>query len=104
MKLETLAERAVSGDREALAELTLALEAPVFRLSLRILGAIGDAEDATQDILVKVITHLSEFDGRSALTTWVHRIAVRYLLQARKSRAEERALDPAAFAALLGVV
>lgn len=99
--LEALADRAVKGDARALAELSQALEAPVFRLCLRMLGDVRDAEDAAQDVLVKVITNLSRFEGRSALTTWVHQIAVRHLMRLSKSRAELRAVDEDTLGALL---
>ena len=99
--LGALAARAVDGDGKALAELCRRLEAPVYRLCLRMLGDVRDAEDAAQDVLVKVVTHLARFQGRSALMTWVHTVAVRHVLGLKKSRAEERALDEDAFAALL---
>lgn len=99
--LETLAERALGGDRGALGELCRALETPLFRLAFRILGDVRDAEDATQEILVKVVTHLAQFEGKSALSTWAHAIAVRHVLASRRSRAEERAVDEGAFAELL---
>jgi RNA polymerase sigma factor (sigma-70 family) len=99
--LEALARAAVGGDGAALSSLCRELEAPVFRLCLRMLGDVRDAEDAAQDVLVKVVTNLSAFEGRSALSTWVHRIAVRHVLSLRQSRAEVRALDEEGFAALL---
>ena len=43
-----------------------------------------DAEDAAQDILLKMITHLSSFRGDSAFTTWVFRIAVNHLKNYKK--------------------
>ena len=49
----------------------------VYRLALRILGHPHDAEDAAQEILVIVLTHLSSFRGESAFTTWVWKIAAR---------------------------
>lgn len=99
--LDALARSAVAGDAAALSALCRALEAPVFRLCLRMLGDVRDAEDAAQDVLVKVITNLSRFEGRSALTTWVHQVAVRHVLAMKKSRAEERAIDDDAFLELL---
>ena len=39
-----------------------------------------DAEDATQEILIKIITHLSTFNHQSKFTTWVYRVATNYLL------------------------
>jgi DNA-directed RNA polymerase specialized sigma24 family protein len=89
--LEPLRQRALAGDAAALDALCRALANPVFRLCLRMLGDVDDAEDATQEVLVKVVTHLGQFAGRSALTTWVHQIAVRHVLSLRNSRAEERA-------------
>jgi RNA polymerase sigma factor (sigma-70 family) len=99
--LEGLARAAVDGDGAALATLCRELEAPVFRVCLRMLGDVRDAEDAAQDVLVKVVTNLSGFEGRSALSTWVHRIAVRHVLALKRSRAEVRALDEEGFASLL---
>jgi RNA polymerase sigma factor (sigma-70 family) len=101
IEFDLLAARAVTGDGRALSELCRALEGPVFRLCLRMLGDPTDAEDAAQDILVKVVTNLSQFQGQSALTTWVHTIAVRHLWAMKKSRAEERAVDGDTFARML---
>jgi len=56
----------------------------VFNMSLRMLGTFADAEDATQDILLKMITHLSSFRGESAFTTWVFRIATNHLKNYKK--------------------
>jgi RNA polymerase sigma factor (sigma-70 family) len=99
--LEDLRVRALDGDRAALSSLCAALGARLFPLALRVLGDIRDAEDATQDILVKIVTHLAQFEGRSQLSTWAHTIAIRHLRGARASRAETRALDAETFAALL---
>jgi DNA-directed RNA polymerase specialized sigma24 family protein len=49
-----------------------------------------DAEDATQEILVRAVTRLAQFDFRSRLKTWVHRIAVNYILDVKKSPVERR--------------
>jgi len=101
LTLEDLRVRALDGERGALSELCRRLETPVFRLCVRMLGDVHDAEDATQDVMVKVITHLSQFEGRSALSTWAHQIAVRHVLALRRGRAEARALDEPSFARLL---
>jgi RNA polymerase sigma factor (sigma-70 family) len=54
------------------------------------LGTVQDAEDCTQEILVLVVTHLAEFDGRSRVSTWVYTIASRHLMRSRRSRTEDR--------------
>ena len=83
-ELQALADKATSGDREALESLVVGVQDMVFNLSLRMLGTFADAEDAAQDILLKMITHLSSFRGESAFTTWVFRIAVNHLKDYKK--------------------
>jgi RNA polymerase sigma factor (sigma-70 family) len=89
---EQLAARALTGDRAALEALCRALQGPIYRLAQRMLGHLADAEDATQEILVLVVTHLAQFRGDAKLLTWVYTIAARHLLRARASRAEARAV------------
>jgi RNA polymerase sigma factor (sigma-70 family) len=95
--LEALARRALDGDRHAVAELVRGLEPLVHALALRMLWQREDAEDATQEILVRVVTRLSLFDFRSQLKTWVYRVATNYLLDAKKSCVERRGLTFASF-------
>ncbi|WP_418456182.1 RNA polymerase sigma factor [Allofournierella sp.] len=79
-----LVERAVKGDKAALEELLGSVQDLVFNLALRMLGTVPDAEDATQEILVKVMTRLATFKGQSAFTTWVFRVAANHLQSYRK--------------------
>lgn len=83
-ELQKLLDKAVAGDRDSLETLILSVQDLVFNLSLRMLGTFPDAEDATQDILLKIITHLSSFRGDSAFSTWVFRIAVNHLKNYKK--------------------
>lgn len=79
-----LIEKAAAGDKESLETVILSVKDLVFNLSLRMLGTFPDAEDAAQDILLKIITHLSSFKGDSAFSTWVFRIATNHLKNYRK--------------------
>lgn len=88
MVLEDEARRAVGGDRDALDKLVRALQGDIYGLALRMLFTREDAEDATQEILVRIVTHLSQFDFRSKLKTWVYRVAVNYILDVKKSAVE----------------
>jgi RNA polymerase sigma factor (sigma-70 family) len=99
--VDDLVRRAVAGDANALDALCRELEAPVFGLCLRMLGSLDDAKDATQEILVKVVTHLSDFEGRSSVKTWAHRIAVRHVLAMRATKAETRAVPIEQFGDLI---
>jgi RNA polymerase sigma factor (sigma-70 family) len=88
---------AVGGDQRALEQLLRAIVDDVRRLAQRMLWHPQDAEDATQEILVKVATRLSTFRGDAQVTTWVYRIAVNHLLTTRRRRAEDPTLTFAAF-------
>lgn len=83
-ELSALIGQATSGDKAALETVLTSVQDLVFNLSLRMLGTFHDAEDASQDILLKVMTHLSSFKGESAFTTWVFRIAVNHLKDYKK--------------------
>ena len=83
-ELSKLIEQATAGDKAALETVLTGIQDLVFNLSLRMLGTFPDAEDASQDILLKVMTHLSSFKGDSAFTTWVFRIAANHLKDYKK--------------------
>lgn len=83
-ELLELIKKAVSGDKKSLETILLGVQDLVFNLSLRMLGTFQDAEDASQDILLKIITHLSSFKGESAFSTWVFSIAVNHLKNYKK--------------------
>jgi RNA polymerase sigma factor (sigma-70 family) len=89
--LEEHVRRAVEGDRRALEATIEAIQHMVYRLALRMLGEPADAQDASQDILARVVTNLASYRGDSAFTTWVYRVATNHLLNVKRSRAEQRA-------------
>lgn len=86
--LEDHARRALDGDQDALDALVRGLQQDVYGVALRMLWNREDAEDATQEILVRVVTRLAQFDFRSRLRTWVYRVAVNYILDVKKSPVE----------------
>ena len=77
------------GDRGALDALVARHRPWIYNVALRMVYLPQDADDATQEILIKFVTKLSSFEGRSTLRTWLHRIAVNHLLNMRRTRAEE---------------
>ncbi len=92
-ELITLVEEAKAGKREALEGLIRRIRDDVYRLALKMLWHPEDAQDATQEILIRILTHLDGFRGESAFTTWAFRVAANYLLTTRKRRAEREALS-----------
>lgn len=96
--LAQIVNRCLEGDPAALEGLLSAARDRVYRLALRMTACREDAEDATQEILIKVLTHLGSYRGEAAPMTWIHRIAVNHLLDRRRSPAERLGLTFDAFA------
>lgn len=86
--LEFYASAASAGSRESLHALVRGIQDEIYGLSLRMLGTRADAQDATQEILIKVITHVGSYRGESSFRTWVWKVATRHLLKVRRGRYE----------------
>jgi RNA polymerase sigma factor (sigma-70 family) len=92
-RLAELVGQARGGDREALDAVVRALGDDIYGLALRMTGNVADAEDASQEILVKIVTRLDSFRGDASLRTWAYRVAVRHILDRKKGRLESLSLD-----------
>ena len=88
--LEDMARGARNGDRGCLERLVAAIQDRIYGLALRMLWHPEDARDATQEILIRIVTRLGTFRGQSSFDTWAYRVAANFLLTARKSRLEEQ--------------
>lgn len=86
-----------AGDRGALEELVCRHQAWVYNIVLRMVRHPQDAEDATQEILIKVITKLSTFRRASSFRTWLYRIAANHTLNMKRTRAEMQEVTFSAF-------
>src|ERR1700761_4558743 len=71
-----LVAAAKNGDHQAYAELCRRHSQQIFKRVLRITGNISDAEDALQEALLKAYVHIGRFEGRSAFSSWLTRIAI----------------------------
>jgi RNA polymerase sigma factor (sigma-70 family) len=89
---DSLLHQARGGDGDAIDRLLVRHQPWILNLSLRMLYRLPDAEDAAQDILLKVFEAWPSFRGDSAFRTWLYRIAVNHLLNVRRDR--WRASDP----------
>jgi Sigma-70 region 2 len=72
---EELVSRAQTGEKDALEKLVRRHQAWIYNIAIRMLWHREVAEDATQEILIKVVTKLSTFRGQSQFRTWLYRIA-----------------------------
>ena len=82
--------RATAGDRQAFEELYRIHVNRVFALCVRMTNDRSAAEELTQDVFVRAWQKLSLFRGDSAFGTWLHRLAVNVVLNARKSEGRDR--------------
>ncbi|MCB0728358.1 MAG: RNA polymerase sigma factor [Ignavibacteria bacterium] len=83
-----LVEQAVKGDKKSLEDLIKRHQAWIYNISLKMVWDPADAEDVTQETLIKIITKLSTFRGDSSFRTWAYRIAANHVINMKKKRME----------------
>src|SRR5438270_13618459 len=88
---EKLVARTLAGDRNAFRALVERHYNAVFRLCRSILRHPEDAEDATQEVFVRVYEALGQFSGRGAFGAWLRRLTVNHCLNRVQSAAAQRA-------------
>jgi RNA polymerase sigma factor (sigma-70 family) len=86
--LEELAKRATDGDRSALEALIRGIQHRVYGLAVRMLGDVEDARDATQEIILRLVTRLSSFRGEGTFMAWALRVAASQLINLKAGRRE----------------
>jgi len=96
-----LVEQAKNGDRTALEKLVLRHQAWIYNIAVRMVFQPHDAEEVTQEVLVKVITKISTFQGESKFRTWLYRIAANHVLNMKRRRAEAQVTTFAAYGAAI---
>jgi len=84
-----LVAAAQAGSRDALEQLVARHQSWIYNIVLRMTYDPHDAEDITQEILIKLVTKLSMFEGRSRFRTWLYRLVVNHVLNMRRTKAEE---------------
>jgi RNA polymerase sigma-70 factor, ECF subfamily len=87
-----LVARASRGDVEAFSKLVRAHSAHVRGVTLSMLGS-QEAQDASQEVWVRVWANLNSFRGDSAFSTWLHRITVNTCLSFRRKESRRRARE-----------
>lgn len=75
-----------AGDVQAVTILVAALQTPLYQLAIRILGDRAEAEDAVQEIFIRLLRSISDYRGNAQFTTWVYRLAVNLCLDHNRKR------------------
>ena len=89
-----LIDRMQAGDISAVADLSTEYGARIHQLAFRYMKNWEDAEEVTQDVLMKVFRKIDAFRGDAALSSWIYRItfntAMSRLRTGRAGRAAEQ--------------
>lgn len=96
-----LIEHARHGSREALEKLVLRHQAWIYNIAIRMVFHPQDAEEVTQEVLVKAITRLSTFQGNSRFRTWLYRITANHVLNMKRRGGETESQTFSSYAAAI---
>lgn len=99
-----LVDLANRGDRAALEKLVLRHQAWIYNIAIRMVFHPHDAEEVTQEVLVKAITKLSTFKGESQFRTWLYRIAANHVLNMKRRGAEQHEISFADYASAINSI
>ena len=75
LAMESLIERAKSGETEAMEALLASIAPSIQRFGIRMCRNDEDAQDVLQDALLTIANHLNEFEGRSSFSSWAFTLA-----------------------------
>ena len=85
---QTLISEAIKGHKEALELLIKKHQPYIYNVAWKMVQNPVEAQDLTQEVLIKVITKLSQYEGRSRFRTWLYRIVMNHFLQMKKQQKE----------------
>lgn len=97
MNIEVQIKLAIAGNKNALEKVISSIQDKVYYLALRMLVDPDDARDASQEILIKIITNLASFRFESQFSSWVYRLASNYLISEQRSKYSRAGLNFAMF-------
>ncbi len=83
-----LVQKAISGDKEALNDLIKVHQPFIYNVAWKMCHDPTDADDLTQEVLIKIITKLAQFSFKSSFRTWLYRIVVNEFLQSKRRQGE----------------
>jgi RNA polymerase sigma factor (sigma-70 family) len=85
-----LISKILKGDKESLDKLVKRNQGYIFNVALKMFNSIEDAEDTTQEVLVKIISNLAKYDSsKSQFRTWLYRMTVNHFLDCKKKKYEK---------------
>ena len=90
---KSLIKKAVKGDKQSLESLLKKHQPFIFNIAWKMVQNPDDAQDITQEVMIKVTTSLSQFRGEAQFRTWLYRIVVNHFLKMKKGSREQVLTD-----------
>ena len=84
-----LAVSAAAGNREDLEELVRRHQGWIYNIAIRMVVHPEDAADITQEALLRIVTRIAQFEGRSSFRTWAYRIVANCFLDTKRRPIEK---------------
>jgi RNA polymerase sigma-70 factor, ECF subfamily len=91
---EQLVRQFLAGEREAFSLLVRRHQERVMRVCLRLVLSPADAQDACQEVFIKIAERLHTYQPSAQFSTWLYRITVNHCLNVLRSRRRRRWLSP----------
>ena len=85
--------RVARGDQAALAELIRRHQGRLYQVAYRLLQDPLEAEDALQEVFLKVYEHAHRFEPQATVSAWLHRITANHCLNLLRRRRPQESLD-----------
>jgi len=84
-----LVREACDGSKEAFERLIRSHQRFIYNIALRLVRDANDAADLTQEVLIKIVTKLNQYEQKSSFRTWLYRIVMNHFLSSRRSKMEK---------------
>ena len=85
-----LIEESLNGSSQSLEKLIQRHQHYIYNIALKMVLSPFDAEDITQEVLMKMVTKLSQFEGKSHFRTWLYRITFNHFLKMKRYWLEDK--------------
>ena len=84
----SLVKEAQEGSKQALEKLVNLHQGFIYNIALKLLRNPDDAADLSQEAIIKMITKLNQFKGKSSFRTWLYKIVIHHFIKSKKRRSE----------------
>jgi RNA polymerase sigma factor (sigma-70 family) len=88
MANQELVREACQGSQAAIEKLVKIHQRFIYNIALKMVRDVDDAEDLTQEVLIKMVTKLTQFQFRSSFRTWLYRMVMNHFISTQRKKAE----------------